>query len=251
MAKALEAAAAAAEIQRGYFRANLEVEIKADKTPVTVADVESEGAIREVLTSAFPDDGFYGEETGSSAMDADYVWLVDPLDGTKSFVRGYPFFSVQIALLHAGEIVLGVSNAPLFDEIAHAEKGAGAFINGAAAHISDVGSVADASLSLGNTHSIARTPAWQRLGELVAESSRIRGYGDFYHYHLLAAGRIDAVIESDVNILDIAALSLLVTEAGGIFTDLQGQSVTLGTTSVLAANRQLHGVIFERLNGSA
>lgn len=248
MAKALEAAAAAAEIQRGYYRGNLAVEVKADRTPVTVADTESEQAIREILTDAFPDDGFYGEETGSRNMNADYVWLVDPLDGTKSFVRGYPFFSVQIALLHGGEIVLGVSNAPLFDEVAKAERGGGAFINDVAVEVSDIKEIRDMSLSLGNTHSMARTPQWQQLGDLVAEVSRVRGYGDFYHYHLLAAGRIDAVIESDVNILDIAALSLLVTEAGGVFTDLRGRPVTPETTSVLAANAVLHGLLLDRLN---
>ena len=104
------------------------------------------------------------------------------------------------------------------------------------------------SLSTGNTHTMAKSPQWANLGKLISGISRIRGYGDFYHYHLLAAGKIDAVIESDVNILDIAALSLLVNEAGGRFTDLSGDPVGLDTTSVLATNGVLHEPIMEALN---
>ncbi len=244
---ALEAATAAAEIQRHYYQANVDVTIKEDRTPVTVADLESEAAIRSILSGAFPDDGFFGEESGASDMDADHVWLVDPLDGTKSFVRGYPFFSVQIALMHAGCIEVGVSNAPVFGEVAHAVRGEGAFIDGQRVHVSDIASLEDAALSTGNTHSMAGTAQWRMLGKIVEQVARIRGYGDFYHYHLLAAGRIDAVIESDVNILDIAALSLIVTEAGGTFTDLSGAPVALDTSTVLAANPALHATLLPLL----
>jgi len=248
MEKALEAAAAAADIQRHYYQGNVAVQTKTDQTPVTVADLESEKAIKEILSAEFPDDGFFGEESGKSDMNADYVWLVDPLDGTKSFVRGYPFFSVQIALMHADEIVLGVSNAPVFSEIATAEKGKGAFINDEAVHVSDISQFSDMSLSTGNTRTLAKSvQQWSHLGKLISFVSRIRGYGDFYHYHLLAAGKIDAVIESDVNVLDIAALSLLVNEAGGQFTDLSGDPVDMRTTSVLATNGVLHEPIMKML----
>ncbi|MDH3647493.1 MAG: inositol-phosphate phosphatase [Gammaproteobacteria bacterium] len=249
MEKAMEAAAAAADIQRHYYQGNVSVQLKADRTPVTIADLESEKTIKEILSQAFPGDGFFGEESGASDMDAEYVWLVDPLDGTKSFVRGYPFFSVQIALMRADEIILGVSNAPVFAEVATAEKGGGAFINDVPVRISDVDQFSDMSLSTGNTHTLAQGPQWAQLGKLISNVSRIRGYGDFYHYHLLAAGKIDAVIESDVNILDIAALSLLIKEAGGRFTDLAGQAVGLATTSVLATNYTLHDPILAMLSG--
>lgn len=240
LAKALEAAAAAAEIQRHYFGATVSVRLKDDRSPVTVADLESEQAIRNVLQQAFPDDGIYGEEQGRSAMDADYVWLVDPLDGTKSFVRGYPFFSVQIALRRGQELVLGVSHAPVFDEVACAERGRGATLNGEPIRTSKIDELRDISLSVGNIHSLAAGPRWTAFGRLISQVSRIRGYGDFYHYHLLAAGKIDAVVESDVNILDIAALSVIVEEAGGRFTDLSGGRIGMDTTSVLATNGPLH-----------
>ncbi|MCU0974944.1 MAG: inositol-phosphate phosphatase [Steroidobacteraceae bacterium] len=244
---ALDAAAAAAEVIRGLYRQNVRVEVKADKTPVTEADVGAERAIRAVLEARFPGYGFFGEETGSRAMESEYVWLVDPIDGTKAFVREYPMFSTQIALMHRGALVLGVSSAPVYGELAWAERGQGAFLDGQPLQVSDIAELSSAALSAGNLKSLARSDAWDRYGGIVAEVSRIRGYGDFLHYHLLAAGKIDAVIESDLNILDIAALAVIVEEAGGRVTDLAGGPVTLATTSLLATNGRLHDLLLERM----
>ncbi len=244
---AKEAASAAAEIIRHYYRTQLDVVRKADQSPVTRADVEAEQAIRSILQAGFPDHGFYGEETGRSDNESEFLWLVDPIDGTKSFIRQYPFFSTQIALMHRRRIVAGVSSAPAFGELAWASLGGGAWLDGQPAHVSDVSTLDRAALSSGNLATLARSDRWSRWGEVVARVDRIRGYGDFYHYHLLASGRIDAVVESDVNILDIAALSLIVEEAGGRFTDLQGQPVSLGTTSVLATNGALHPILEDAL----
>lgn len=212
------------------------LEIKPDATPVTRADKEAETLIRKCIEATFPDDDIYGEEMGRSGVESEFLWLVDPLDGTRSFVRGYPFFSTQIALMHNAEIVLGVSQAPLFDECAWALAGEGAWLNGERLAVSKINAARDATLSTGNLRTAAGESRWQGLGTIVREVARTRGYGDFYHYHLLAAGKLDLVIESDVNILDIAALSLIVTEAGGRFTDLDGKNPGLGTTSVLAGN---------------
>jgi histidinol-phosphatase len=246
---ALEAAHAAAEISRHYYAGNFTVTTKADLTPVTQADVECEHAIRKIILERFPEHGFFGEETGRSNEDAEFLWLVDPIDGTKGFVRQYPFFSTQIALMHKGEIVLGVSSGTMMDELAWAEKGKGAWLNGERLAISTISDPDRAAVSTGNLKSLAMSPGWGDLGEIVARADRIRGYGDFYHYHLLAAGKIEAVIESDVNILDIAALSIIVTEAGGVFTDLNGEAVRLEIRSVLAANPELHEEYLELLRG--
>ena len=246
---AMEAAAAAADLSRRYFRGNLKVTTKADRTPVTQADVECEETIREIILGQFPEHGFFGEETGKTRQDAESVWLVDPIDGTKGFVRQYPFFSTQIALLRGGELVLGVSSGTMFDEIACAERGKGAWLNGEKLAVSRVASVGDSAISTGNLKSLAASQGWSRLGDVIAQTDRIRGYGDFYHYHLLAAGKIEAVIESDVNILDIAALSVIVSEAGGRFTDLNGKAIDLQTRSVLAANPELHASLLEQLSG--
>jgi histidinol-phosphatase len=237
---ALDAAARAAEIVRSLYQRNLEVRLKADKSPVTEADVRCEHAIREVLEARFPAYGFFGEETQSRGLDAENLWLVDPIDGTKAFVREYPMFSTQIALMRRGEIVLGVSSAPLYGEVAYAERGYGAFLNGAPIVVSQIAELESAALSAGNLKTLASGARWQRYGALVAKVNRIRGYGDFLHSHLLAAGKIDAVIESDVSILDIAACVAIVSEAGGMFTDLSGAPITLQSNSVLATNGALH-----------
>lgn len=246
---AIKAAAAAAELSRSYYHGNFTVTTKEDMTPVTQADVECEQVIREIILGEFPDHGFYGEETGLTQADAANLWLVDPIDGTKAFVRQYPFFSTQIALMRNGEIVLGVSSGTMFDELAYAERGNGAWLNDSQIRVSDIADPARAAYSTGNLKSLAKSAGWARLAEFVAVSDRIRGYGDFYQYHLLASGKIEAVIESDVNILDIAALSIIVSEAGGVFTDMNGHSPGLETRSVLAANPSLHGKLLGRLGG--
>lgn len=246
---ALQAAERAAEISRHYYAGNFTVTTKADLTPVTQADVECEQAISGIILERFPEHGFYGEETGQTQLDADYLWLVDPIDGTKGFVRQYPFFSTQIALMHRGEIILGVSSGTMMDELAWAEKGQGAWLNGKRLAVSDISDPDRAAVSTGNLRSLAASNGWSALGEVLKHADRTRGYGDFYHYHLLAAGKIEAVIESDVNILDIAALSIIVTEAGGVFTDLNGEMPGLDVRSVLAANPKLHSTYLEKLSG--
>jgi histidinol-phosphatase len=245
---ALDAATEAASIARSMYQHNVEVRFKADKSPVTEADIRCETAIREILEARFPDYGFFGEETMARGMDANNVWLVDPIDGTKAFVREYAMFSTQIALMRRGEIVLGVSSAPVYGELAYAERGCGAYLNGKALGVSAIADLESAALSSGNLKTLATGSRWGRYGGLVARVGRIRGYGDFLHYHLLAAGKIDAVIESDVNILDIAACVAIVSEAGGHFTDLGGAPITLQSNSVLATNGRLHAHILAALS---
>jgi histidinol-phosphatase len=237
---AKQAAAAAAQVIAHHYRAGFAVEIKADQTPVTIADREAEAAIKRVLKRAFPDHAFYGEEEGRDG-DSDHLWLIDPIDGTKSFVRGYAMFSTQIALMVRGELVLGVSSASEFGELAFARKGGGAFLNGAPIRSAATDEFGPATaISFGNIKTLSRGPGWSALAGLIQRCGRTRGYGDFYHYHLLARGSLDLVIESDVNILDIAALAVIVREAGATFTDLGGHELTLDTTSVLAGAPALH-----------
>ncbi|MCE3284696.1 MAG: inositol-phosphate phosphatase [Steroidobacteraceae bacterium] len=243
LATALDAARAAAETVRHYYQRNLTVTIKADKSPVTEADVETEKTIRAILAARFPQHGFHGEETGTSALDAEYVWFVDPIDGTKAFVREYPMFSTQIALAHRGRLIVGVSSAPVYGELAYGEIGVGAWLNDQPIHVSAIDTIENAALSTGNLKSLATGPRWPAFGRLVGRLNRIRGYGDFLHYHLLASGRIDAVVESDVNILDVGACAVIVEAAGGRFTDLEGRPLTAASGSVLATNGRLHEAI--------
>ena len=246
LAAALEAAEAAARVIRECYARPLAVRTKDDASPVTEADVRAEEAIRAVLGARCPGLAFRGEETGRHGS-GDATWLVDPIDGTKAFVRGYPMFSTQIALLREGRLVLGVSSAPLYGELAFAERGAGAWLNGRPLNVSDVATLEAAALSTGNLKTLAAGPRWGAFGRIVTRLNRIRGYGDFLHYHLLAGGKIDAVIESDVNVLDIAALVPIVEEAGGTFTALDGTPVGLATTTVLATNARLHAPLLAAL----
>ena len=245
---AIRAARAGEEIIRHYYRGDIGVRLKEDRTPVTVADIETEKAIKTILQTAYPEHGFYGEETGRNRTDAEYVWLVDPIDGTKSFVRQYPFFSTQIALLKGEQFIVGVSNAPLFGELAYAEAGGGAFLNDQPLRVSAIQELSAATLSFGNIKTLAAGRNWPVLATLIGQLNRTRGYGDFYHYHLLAAGKIEIVIESDINILDVAALSLLIQEAGGRVTDLQGRPLNLESTTILASNGLLHDTVLALLN---
>jgi histidinol-phosphatase len=245
---AQSAAKAAAEVINRYYRGKFEVITKSDQSPVTRADIESEQVIRHVLTKAYPDHAIYGEEEGTTGS-GDWLWLVDPIDGTKSFVRGYPMFSTQIALMYRGELVLGVSSAPAFNELAWARTGGGAFLNGAALHVAAAQPLEASAISFGNLKTLAAAPGWQMLSTFVRRASRTRGYGDFYHYHLLASGGMDLVIESDVNILDIAALAVIVREAGGVFTDLDGAELSLHTRTALAGNAELHAEARAAFNG--
>ncbi|NDY96459.1 inositol-phosphate phosphatase [Wenzhouxiangella sp. C33] len=237
---ARQAAARADGIAMSYFQtANLAVERKSDASPVTVADRHCEEAIRETLRQAFPEHAVFGEEYGHEG-ESRCLWLVDPIDGTRSFIRGLPFWSVQIGLMIDGELMLGVSSAPAFGETAWALSGGAAFVNDRPARVREVARIEEADLSFGNLRSLAGGEGWGVAGQLVARAARSRGYGDFYSYHRLADGGQDAVIESDVNILDIAALTVICREAGARVTDLKGRSIDLATTSILAAGPNLH-----------
>lgn len=248
---ALQAAAAAGEIIVKAYRGKFRVRYKADASPVTEVDEAAEAAIKKILRNKFPDYGFFGEESGRDNAGAEYLWLVDPIDGTKAFVRGYPIFSVQIALMHRFDLVLGVSSAPCWNggagELIYAEKGKGAWLGKQRLRVSTISTLGKATLSTGNLATLAGSKAWANLGELIPKLHRIRGYGDFLHYHYLATGKLDAVVETNVNILDIAALAVIVREAGGTFTDLAGKPLGLHTTSVLAGNGRLHSLLMKSL----
>jgi len=248
---ALEAAKAARKLILSYYDSEFDIEIKADQTPVTIADRGAEQIIRNTISSNFPAHGIFGEEYGSDNKNTEYLWLIDPLDGTKSFVKRYGMFSTQIALMHNGEIILGVSCAPAMQELVWATRDGGAFDENGRLHVSQICNIDQASISTGNIQSLAAGVRWPALGRILANANRTRGYGDYYHYHRLAAGQLDAVIESDVNILDIAALKLIVTEAGGVFTDLDGEAINLDTRSVLAAPPSLHAALTAELDGLA
>lgn len=224
-----------------HLGAGLAVEIKGDASPVTRADMAAERAIRARIQADWPEHAIYGEEYGRSEQDSEFLWLIDPIDGTKCFIRQLPFYSIQIALMHRGRVILGVSCAPLMNELAWAERGQGAWLNGRPLQVSPTQQLSHCYLSTGNLKFPPGGQEWTAISQLYSQVHLARGYGDFFHYHRLAAGQLDAVVEQGVNILDIAPLSVIVEEAGGVFTDLHGAPVSLEIRSVLAtATPELH-----------
>jgi len=237
---ALEAIKASDDIIMSYYRGDIQVETKADMSPVTVADREAEAVIKQILSAAFPEHGFIGEEFGTDVGEHEYQWVIDPIDGTKNFIRHIPLFGTQLALVKNGEVILGISSMPAMNELLYAEKGAGAFLNEKPIHVSDVSTLRDSMVCFGGIAHFGKIEQMTALTELLLSTARQRGIGDCYMYHLLASGRTDIVVEASINFWDIAAAVCIITEAGGQVTDMFGNPVNVDTRTVLATNGALH-----------
>jgi histidinol-phosphatase len=237
------------------FRAlDLRVETKPDETPVTDADRAVEDAIRRTLGRARSRDAVLGEEYGASGW-GPRRWVLDPIDGTKSFLRGVPVWATLIALMVEDEVVAGVVSAPALGRRWWAARGSGAWsgkslTSASPCRVSGVSSLADASLSyssLSGWEEAGRLPAFL---DLTRACWRTRAYGDFWSYVLLADGAVDVAAEPELALHDMAAVAIVVEEAGGRFTDLDGVPGVLGGNAV-ATNGLLHDEVVARLSGRA
>jgi histidinol-phosphatase len=233
---------------------DLHVDTKPDLTPVTDADRSVESALRDTLSQQRPDDPVLGEEFGGTTALAGRQWVIDPIDGTKNFVRGVPVWATLIALLQDGVPVAGAVSAPALQRRWWAGAGEGAFASfaGGPARRVTVSSVADlesASLSFSSLSGWAKLGLRDRFIELTDTVWRVRAYGDYLSYCLLAEGAVDIAAEPEVNLWDLAALDILVREAGGAFTSLDGTAGPHGG-SALATNGRLHEAVLSRLNGA-
>lgn len=244
-AAALEASKKAETVIMRYFGRDVQMRQKSDLTPVTQADIEAEQVIIASIRRHFPKHGFLGEETGESHINSEFVWVIDPIDGTKNFIRGIPLFSTQIALLKDGIPVLGVSRLPAMQELIHGEVGYGSYMNGRRIQVSSVDDVSSAFISLGGLNHFIATGQIKNILKVAQSAGRVRSLGDAYAYHLLATGRCEAVMEARIRIWDVAALSVIVAEAGGVCTDLQGRKIGLDTTSVICSNGKLHSQLLD------
>jgi len=247
LAAAVEAARAAGEIALGYYRRGFDVSLKPDQTPVTQADREAERAITGILGRRFPDYGFLGEEFGQAGP-TDRRWIVDPIDGTKNFVRHIPLWAVLIGLEEGGEVTTGVVFNPVTGELFTARKGEGAFANGERIRVSSCDCMAEAMVLHSGLNILRKAGYWAGLERLVDAAGRTRGFGDYYGYSLVAAGRAEVYLEADLKPWDIAAVKIVVEEAGGRLTDFSGRpSIYDGT--VLASNGCLHAAALGLLTG--
>jgi histidinol-phosphatase len=235
---ALEAACAAGEIAMKYYRGGFEITIKADRTPVTQADQEAETAIRGILSRATPGFGFLGEEFGQEGSTS-HRWIIDPIDGTKNFVRHIPIWAVLIALEEDGQVTTGVVHNPVTGELFWARKGEGAWANGERIRVSTCAVMEDAMLLHSSLNLLKRVGYWDGFVRLVDATSRQRGFGDYYGYCLVAAGKGEIYAEADLKPWDAAPMKILIEEAGGRLTDFEGRP-DIYTGSVLATNGLLH-----------
>jgi len=235
---AVDLAVAAGALALRHFLTPIVVQHKADRSPVTVADRETERFLREAIERRFPDDGIVGEEYGVLRPDSHRRWFFDPIDGTRSFVRGVPFWGTMIALVEGGEPVLGVVRLPALDETVCAARGEGCRWNGATARVSEVGEIGDALILTTDAESmpaVGREAAWNRLR---SAGGLCRTWGDCYGYALVATGRAEAMIDPVLNEWDAAALFPIIEEAGGVVTDLDGLRRFDGG-NLVATNRAL------------
>jgi histidinol phosphatase-like enzyme (inositol monophosphatase family) len=241
---AIEVARAGGEKTLAHFNRGVAIEEKTDGTPVTVADREAEAAMRAVIARRFPGHAILGEEEGETAGDGVHRWIIDPLDGTRTFVRGVPLYGTLVGIEVHDEPVVGVIYLPALDEIVAAARGVGCTWNGAPCRVSPVSRLDDALVVLTDERSArARSEAYAALTARVAMQ---RTWGDCYGYVLVATGRAEVALDPIMNVWDCAALLPIVEEAGGRFTDWRGARTIRGGDAV-ATNGALHAPVLDLL----
>jgi myo-inositol-1(or 4)-monophosphatase len=234
------------EIIKKYFRTEINVESKSDLSPVTIADKKSEEAMREVIMKEFPGHGILGEEFGVHNEGAEYQWVLDPIDGTKSFICGAVTFGTLIALTKNGEPILGVINQPVLNHFLIGDNKT-AELNDEKVKVRKCKRIEDAVLVTTDHLNIDKYQNLKKFEKLMREVKLVRGWGDCYGYYLLASGYIDIMIDPIMSVWDSMALIPVVKGAGGIITDYQGNDAIKGT-SIIAASPAIHSEVIKALN---
>jgi histidinol-phosphatase len=237
IAVAAEAAYLGGRRTLAYFGSSIAVEIKADKSPVTQADKEAEQVIRACIARYFPTHAIIGEEGGATDGDKQYRWIIDPIDGTKTFICGVPFYGVLVGVEVKGKAAVGAVYMPAFDEMVSAATGLGCQWNGRSAHVSKVSKLEDAVLLTTNVSTaMARSDAYEKL---AAKTKMNRTWGDCYGYLLVATGRAEIMLDPQMNPWDCAPLMPIMQEAGGHFTTWGGEATIWGPDGA-GTNAALH-----------
>jgi histidinol-phosphatase len=238
---------AADRLAMRWFRQDLRIDRKPDRTYVTEADTAIERELRERILHAYPRHGILGEEFAQQAGDAETRWIIDPIDATHSYLRGIPVFATLLALERAGEIVLGVVSAPAMGQRWHAVRGGGAWCGSRQLHVSRIAQLEEAQVFYASRTAFLTMGRAGGFDAVVTSAWRDRGFGDFWGYALVAEGTGEAMMEPELFPWDLAAPLVLIEEAGGRLTDLQGRRTYQGG-SALASNGVLHEVLLEKLN---
>lgn len=222
-----------------YFHNLPEIEKKIDMTPVTKADKEAEEIIVDMLHKEFPGHGFMGEEFGSDNDTAEFVWIIDPIDGTKNFIHGLDFFGTVLGLKYQSKIIMGISNMPILEEFLFASEVEKTTLNGKPVHVSTIDMLSEAFVTVGSWAGLNDPNYLESFKKIVAKTLNMRGYGDIHGYHLVATGKADIMFEPSVKPWDVSALQIIIKQAGGKYSDYNGNEQALGPTS-LATNGLLH-----------
>ena len=230
-----------------FGQPGLAVETKADQSPVTAADRGAEELMRRSIAKKFPAHGIIGEEFGSERPDAEFVWVLDPIDGTKSFITGVPLWGTLIALLHCGQPILGVINQPVLGQLMLGD-GTTTTLNGRAVRCRATTRLEDATLLTSDTLNLAKFQNGPACDRLLARAKLVRTWGDCYGYLLVAAGWADVCLDPMMNPWDIAALVPILRGAGGVVTDWQGGAAYPAAATVAAATPALHAQVIAALN---
>ncbi|WP_294612075.1 inositol monophosphatase family protein [uncultured Roseovarius sp.] len=241
LGRALEITETASRISLAHFNGALEIATKDDASPVTIADQETERSIRDALHKAYPDDGIFGEEYGTEGLEKEAVWVVDPIDGTRSFIAGVPLFGMLLAMTQGQKPLLGICRLPALGQVYAAAKGMGTTRNGTSIDTSDCRTIDDAMLFINEGEKIyADAPA---VFDRLMQAGRLRRLSyDCQPHALVAAGQIDAVVDYDLKPYDFLAMVPIVEEANGVITDWQGKPLDFLSDGrvVSAATPELH-----------
>ncbi len=240
----VEIARGAGELTLHYFRKKFDTYRKANKTFVTDADLETEAYLRRAIRERYPNDAILGEEEGASEGTSGRRWIVDPIDGTYSFVHGVPFYGVLVGVELDGEPTVGVINMPALGEMVYAARGLGCFLNGVDARVSETARLEEALLLSTDFGSCEGYGFGRAADELQRRAAARRTWGDCYGYVLVATGRADVMLDPAMNVWDCAALLPVIEEAGGTFTDWRGRRTISGGNAVAT-----NSLLFEEVMG--
>ena len=234
------------EIIKKYFRTSVSVENKLDSSPVTIADKLAEEKMREIIAKEFPSHGIIGEEFGKQNADAEYVWVLDPIDGTKSFISGALSLGTLIALLKNGKPTIGVINHPILNEFLIGDNQK-CLLNGSKVEMRNCSSINQATLLTTDHLNIGKYQNQNKFDELTKKVKLYRNWGDCYGYYLLATGFADIMIDPIMSVWDSMALIPIINGAGGMITDYQGNDPTIGN-SIVASSKEIHSEVIKLLN---
>ncbi len=237
----------AGDLARDWYDRSFDVEWKPDNSPVTVADKGAEELIRRELKKHFPNDAFLGEEYGDEPGTTGYRWIIDPIDGTRSFVRHIPIWATLIGLEYKGEQIGGIAYSPVLGNMYRSLRGDGAYCDDQRIRVSDVATLDRSLLCYSSIAWFRKAGREHVFLDLASQTERQRGFGDYYGFVLVAQGSCEVMLENGVHSWDVAAVKAIVEEAGGMLTDWHG-TPTIDAPDVIASNGKLHDATLAILN---